>query len=756
MFLWKGVSASGNNFGNGMSKILIKKLGQLKPFHILLIAVVLSEIFTAVLNSINSILWWNRIDLDLLIIGSIDALFVSTVVTRILVPILKYTLNLEEITMQLQDEIGKRIRTEEALKKSREQIRLLLDSTAEAIYGVDMHGDCTFVNSACCRILGYEDDRGLLGKNMHELIHYKHQDGSDYPKEKCRIYATFREGRESHVTNEVFLRSDGSSFPVEYRSYPIKDKESVIGAVVTFLDISERRITERKLRESEERYHTLFDNANDMIQSVSSDGHFIFVNPSWLRTMNYTWEELQGITIFDLLHPDCRLHCDAAFRRVMSGEAITNVEAIFLTKDGKQVIVEGNVSPRFIRGSVVGSQGIFHNITARRKAEEEQEKLRSQLIQAQKMEAVGQLAGGIAHDFNNILTVITTYGHLLKMSLKDGEALQSYTNHILESSEKAANLVKSLLAFSRTQIMNPMPVTLNAIINNMQKFLTRVIGEDIEFATVLSEEDLRVLADRYQIEQALMNLVTNAKDAMPEGGQLTIKTESAMIEDTFIRTHGYGKEGKYGVISVTDTGIGMNEQTQQKIFEPFFTTKQVGQGTGLGLSMLYGIIKQHAGYIEVISNVKKGTTFRIYLPLIESEAGETKPDSRNVPQGGHETILLAEDSKAVRESTKAILEEFGYSVIEAIDGEDAVQKFSANRDEIQLLLFDVIMPKQNGKDAYEEIKKVKTDIRVLFLSGYPTNAINKKGIIGEGLPLLLKPVSPSALLDKIREVLQPK
>ena len=736
-----------------MPNILIKKLGRLKPFHILLISVFLSEIFTAVLNSINSIIWLNRIDSDLLFIGSIDALVVSSVVTILVVPLIKYTVNLEEITVRLHDEIGKRIQTEEALTKSREQIRLLLDSTAEAIYGVDLQGNCTFVNAACVRILGYEDDNGLIGKDIHGLIHHKYPDGSDYPKEKCRLCDTFRDGKEVHVTDEVFLRADGSSFPVEYRSYPIRDQGSIVGAVVTFLDISERRLAERKLQESEERYHTLFDNANDMIQSVSPDGHFIFVNPSWLRTMGYTPEELEDITIFDVLHQDCRIHCNEAFRRVMSGEPLNNIEAIFVTKNGNQVIVEGNVTPRIIKRTVVGSQGIFHNITARRKAEGEKEKLRAQLIQAQKMEAVGQLAGGIAHDFNNILTVITTYGHLLKMGLKENDTLRAHIEHILESSDKAASLTQSLLAFSRTQVMNPLPVNLNEIIKNMQKFLTRVIGEDIEFVTVLSGQQLTVMADRYQIEQSLMNLVTNAKDAMPEGGKLTVQTGKAEIDDAFIREHGYGQEGTYAVITVTDTGGGMNEQTQQKIFEPFFTTKTVGKGTGLGLSMVYGIIKQHSGYIDVFSDINRGTTFRIYLPAIQSESSETAPYAQAAPQGGNETILLAEDSREVRESTKTILEEFGYTVIDATDGEDAVRKFAAGKDKIALLLFDVIMPKKNGREAYEEIRKEKPDIKVLFLSGYPSDAINKRGITGEGLTLMLKPVSPSALLEKIREVI---
>jgi len=238
---------------------------------------------------------------------------------------------------------------------------------------------------------------------------------------------------------------------------------------------------------------------------------------------------------------------------------------------------------------------------------------------------------------------------------------------------------------------------------------------------------------------------------------LTVKTEPKDIDDSFIRMHGYGKEGKYTVITVTDTGIGMNEQTQQRIFEPFFTTKKVGQGTGLGLSMVYGIIKQHAGYIDVFSNIQRGTTFAIYLPVIQSEIDEMNPDlTPTFPPGGNETILLAEDNREVRESTKTILEEFGYTVIEVSNGEDAVRKFAVNSDEIQLLLFDVIMPKKSGKDAYEEIKKVKPDIKVLFLSGYAADAMNKKGIIGEGLTLMLKPVSPTALLEKIREVLQVK
>jgi len=392
-------------------------------------------------------------------------------------------------------------------------------------------------------------------------------------------------------------------------------------------------------------------------------------------------------------------------------------------------------------------------IIVRKQGEDEKEKLNSQLLQAQKMEAIGQLAGGIAHDFNNILTAMIGYAHIIKMKMKEDDPLRNYADQILSLSDKAANLTQSLLSFSRKRIMNPEPVTLNEVIKRIDHLLSRIIGEDIKLQTVLSEEDLIVMADSGQIEQVLMNLATNARDAMPKGGLLTIVTETLDIDEEFIKEHGFGKEGEYALISLTDTGAGMDRETREKIFEPFFTTKEVGKGTGLGLSMVYGIIKQHEGYINVYSEPGRGTTFRIYLPLIEAKVEEIKPEVIEPVERGTETVLLAEDEDAIREFIKKLLGEYGYKVITAASGQEAINEFKAHKDKIQLALLDVIMPNKNGKEAYEEIKKIRPDIKVLFMSGYPADIIHKHDIIEKGFAYIEKPASPTKLLRKIREVL---
>ncbi len=392
-------------------------------------------------------------------------------------------------------------------------------------------------------------------------------------------------------------------------------------------------------------------------------------------------------------------------------------------------------------------------IIVRKQVENEKEKLHHQLLQAQKMEAVGQLAGGIAHDFNNILTAIISYGSLLKMKMKEDDPLSSYADHILSSSEKAANLTQSLLAFSRKQIVNKKSVDINGIIRKSENLLVRIISEDIELKTVLTEGDLTAMADPLQIEQIFMNLATNARDAMPHGGKLEIETKIVDLDETFVKTHGYGKIGRYALISVSDTGIGMDERIRDKIFEPFFTTKEVGKGTGLGLSIVYGIIKQHGGYIGVYGEPEKGTTFNIYLPLIRTEAEEAQPKVVDIIKRGIETILLADDNSEVRAGAKAMLEEFGYKIIEATDGEDAIVKFKRYKDRIKLVILDVIMPKKNGKEAYKEIRRISPDIKVIFTSGYTADIIQQKGILSEGSGFVHKPITPQVLLNKVREIL---
>ncbi len=470
-----------------------------------------------------------------------------------------------------------------------------------------------------------------------------------------------------------------------------------------------------------------------------------------MELLGFSREEIIGKTLWELgLFKDIVANKDN-FLALQQKEYMRYEDLPLKTSFGRKIDVEF-VSNVYLVDQHKIIQCNIRDLTERKQAEAEQQKLREQLIQAQKMEAVGQLAGGIAHDFNNILTAMIGYGHLLKMKLKEDDPLRTFADHILSLSDRAANLTQSLLAFSRKQVMNPKPVNLNEIIRAVEKLLLRIIGEDIRIQTSFAEKDTIVMADHVQVEQVLMNLATNARDAMPKGGQLTISTDAIDIDPEFIREHGFGKEGMYALILVTDTGVGMDRETREKIFEPFFTTKEVGKGTGLGLAMVYGIIKQHEGYINVYSEPGKGTTFRIYLPLIQAKAEEIRPEVMQLLKTGTETILLAEDETEVREFTTELLNEYGYEVIEAVDGEDALNKFYIYKDKIQLVLLDVIMPNLNGREVYEKIKQASPDMKVLFTSGYPADHIN--GIIEKGSEFILKPVSPTKLLTKIREVLE--
>jgi signal transduction histidine kinase len=417
-------------------------------------------------------------------------------------------------------------------------------------------------------------------------------------------------------------------------------------------------------------------------------------------------------------------------------------------RKGRHVWLETRAVPfRNKKNEIIALLGITRDITGRRKLEE-------QLRQSQKMESIGTLAGGVAHDFNNILTAISGYGHLALMKMTPGDPNRMNIQQILESADRAAHLTRDLLLFSRKQPIDRKPVDLNEGIQRLSKFLARVIGEDIAFKTTLSGGAIPVLADAYQIDQVLMNLATNARDAMPKGGAFTITTEQVWLNESFTFSRGLGMSGKYAVISVSDTGQGMDEETRQRVFEPFFTTKEVGKGTGLGLSVVYGIVQQHDGQVTVYSEPGHGTTFRIYLPINETNiSAEPAAVAEEPPVGGTETILLAEDDKTVREMTLLMLEDFGYAVVTAVDGEDAVKQFGENKDRVELLLFDLIMPGKSGKDAYDEIRLIRPDIKVIFASGYDPDMVRQKALLEQHVPVVYKPVPMATLLKTIRAVL---
>jgi signal transduction histidine kinase len=375
--------------------------------------------------------------------------------------------------------------------------------------------------------------------------------------------------------------------------------------------------------------------------------------------------------------------------------------------------------------------------------------------QAQKMEAIGQLAGGVAHDFNNILQAILGYSHLILAKAKDNEQIEHYVEEIIKASKRAADLTRGLLAFSRKQEVTLAVIDISEVLKSNEAFLRRLIREDIELKLSCSEEPLTVLADRGQIEQVFMNLVTNGRDAMPNGGRLSIETRLVTLAQDFIEAHGYGTAGIYSSCSVTDSGFGMDNETQSHMFEPFFTTKEQGEGTGLGLSMAYGIVKKHDGFITVYSEPGTGTIFTIYLPLVQASASAGKIGVRDaVPlRGGTETILVGEDDAALRRLSKNVLRHYGYQVIEAVNGQDVVDRFVEFGESIDLVILDAIMPKKNGKLACDEMRIMRPDLCVIFVSGYTKDIFAESNVFDDNSVFIQKPVPPDVLLAKVRELL---
>lgn len=628
----------------------------------------------------------------------------------------------------------------EMSRDEKAKVEAIIDAIGDGLSIQDIHFRILYQNRIAKEMFG---DR--VGEYCYR-IYEKREDVCPL----CPLAMTFEDGK----IHRVERRNPSRTLQVEITTSPIRDSSGKITAGIEVArDITARKIAEKMLKESEERYRDLFENAHDMIQSVDCAGRFIFVNTSWFRTLGYSRDDIRTITLFDILHPDSKDHCAEIFKTVMSGQAVNNIEAIFVAKDGRNIHVEGNVSVRIADGRVIATQGIFRDITERKKAEDEKGKLELQLRHAQKVEAIGTLTSGIAHEFNNILTTIIGYGELLQEGMDKSDPLRTYVDVVVGSAMKAATLTHGLLAYSRKQIINLRPVRINDVVGDVGRLLSRLIGEHIELKNVLAAEDIIVMADPGQIEQVLMNLATNARDAMPEGGDLSIETGCRTLDGESREGNGRVKPGKYAFIGVTDTGTGIDEKTQERIFEPFFTTKETGKGTGLGLAVAYGIIKQHKGYINVSSEPGRGTTFRIYLPVMELDIEESHDVVTASMRRGSETILVAEDDRTVRELVQEILDRCGYKVIAAENGEEAVNMFKENVDGIHLLLFDVMMPKKNGREAYQEIKRIKSDIKAVFFSGYKTDPVLNGPIVDEGQSLMLKPIQKNDLAERIRAIL---
>ncbi len=609
--------------------------------------------------------------------------------------------------------------------KNREN--LLLDSITEGVCWLDKKGDIVFANRSAKFILGYSEDDKLLGENFHKLVHKDERE----PKEKCAVEITLKNGTCNFFRNEYFVRKDGKRIPVAVFTSPIIEKDKITGAVVTFIDLTH----EVKQREEIEKYKTIIEQASVIIVITDKDGNIQYVNPTFEKITGYSKSEVLGKNPRILksgVHP--KSFYENLWNTILSGK-MWEGEFVNKKKDGAFYYEEANIFPiRNREGKITNFVGIKKDITKSKMLEE-------QLFQAQKMEAIGRLTGSIAHDFNNILTIISGYAEMLQKNLPS-----KHTEKILEAVERAKDLINKLLAFSRKQEINPKPINIVNEIKSLEKMIRRLIPEDIELKFNYSEENLVVFMDPTQIEQILINLIVNSRDALYEKKD----EENKKIEVNVKKV-----ENKV-LIEVKDNGIGIPKSIQNRIFEPFFTTKKPGIGTGLGLSTVYGIVLQNKGEIKFKSEVGKGTSFFIYLPLFSkdkiNDEKQNKEVLENLPKG-KEKVLVVEDEKEIKEILNEMLTSLGYKVSLASNGQEALETLEKNNYDFDLIISDIIMPEMDGYELYSKIQSLKPSVKFIFTTGYSDEALKELGVKLKKINFLKKPFTLKELSLKIREVL---
>lgn len=639
------------------------------------------------------------------------------------------------------------------LKTSKESFRLLLDSTAEAIYGLDRAGICTFANRSCVQILGYNSDTEILGKNMHDLTHHSRADRSPYPVEECKIYEAFRKGESIHVDDEVLWYADGTSFPAEYWSYPIIHDDQIIGAVVTFLDITERKQAQKAILESEEKHRLIFQSSRDAIMTLAP--------PSW----HFTSGNIATIEMFG-----AQDEVDFVYRAPWEYSPPSQSDGRPSDEKAKEMIeiamregshsfewqhkrINGKEFPatvlltRFEFAGQVLLQATVRDIS-------EQEKLKNQLLQAQKLESIGRLAGGVAHDYNNALSVIIGFTELSMDDVNPADPMRTNLDEILKAAMRATDITRQLLAFARKQTISPKVLDLNENVEGMLKMLRRLIGEDIDLAWLPGAGLWPVKIDPSQIDQILANLCVNARDAIAGVGKVTIETENITLDEAYCADQIGFVPGEFVLIALSDNGCGMEKDILDKIFEPFFTTKDVNKGTGLGLATVYGIAKQNNGFINVYSEPGQGTTIKIYFPRHEGEAVEIQKEGKvEIPQGNGETILLVEDDPSLLSLARQILDGLGYTVLIAGSPKKAINIAKDHTGGIHLLITDVIMPEMDGRELADQLLSLYPDLKQMFMSGYTANIIVHHGVLDEGMHFIQKPFSKRNLAVKVRMAL---
>ena len=643
-----------------------------------------------------------------------------------------------------------RKQSEEALKESEEKVRTMSVFAKDAIIMIDDEENISFWNEAAEKTFGYSSQEAM-GNKCHKLI--APQRYHTAITEGLRKFKNTGQGPAVRKTLELeAIRKDGIEFPIELSisATKLKGKWNALGIV---RDITERKLAEEALRAEKEKFRILVEESPLGISIIGKDGDYQYVNPKLVEMFGYTLKDIPtGWEWFRHAYPDPKYRDQVIstwitdIKEAKVGESRPRIFSV-TCKDGSKKVSQ------FIPVTMeTGDQIVVYEDTT------EHEKLAAQLRQAQKMEAVGRLAGGVAHDFNNLLTTIIGNAEFALGDISKDSSTHENIAEIINSAYRAASLTRQLLAFSRKQILEPKVLNLNTVITDLKKMLRRLIGEDVNLETVFEPELMRVEIDSGQLEQVIMNLVINARDAMPQGGKITIETANVYLDEDYARSHGVEiKPGAHIMLSISDTGMGMDEETQSHIFEPFFTTKKEGKGTGLGLSTVYGIIKQTGGFIWVYSEPGQGTIFKIYLPGVEREAEPVKRETTPLVElKGSDTVLLVEDDDSLRNLVRRVLKRYGYNVLAAKNGEDALRVSEEHEGPINLMITDVVMPGMDGRELSTRLQPYRPELKILYMSGYTDNTIVERGVLAPGINFIEKPFSPESLALKIRKLLDVK
>jgi PAS domain S-box-containing protein len=635
-------------------------------------------------------------------------------------------------------DLTERKEAERGRRDAERRSQRIVESAMVGMWMIDVEGRTTFMNARMAAI---------LGMNLAEAARTPIAEFF-FPEDRPAMGERLAQ-RGAGLANAYEIkvrRADGSVGLLAIEASAMYDAqgryEGVLGIVS---DITERRRIEEALRASEVRYRLMFDNSPlaKWMYDVATL-RFLDVNVEMVRDLGYSRDEFLAMTIKDIHPPD---NAPALLEAERHADVTPGFGIWSLRKKGGEIIQVEITKHTFMLGERRCRLAVGRDVTERLRLEE-------QLRQSQKMEAVGKLAGGVAHDFNNVLSVILSYADMLLEDMKPGEPMHDDMQEIRTAGKRAADLTRQLLMFSRQQVLAPKVLDLNEVLTSMDKMLQRILGADVDLVSRPTKPLGRVRVDPSSVEQVIMNLVVNARDAMPTGGKLTMETDNVVLDEAYAQAHLGVKPGPHVMLAVTDTGTGIDSATLSRIFEPFFTTKEQGKGTGLGLSTVFGVVQQSGGSVWVYSEVGKGTTFKVYLPRVDAPVESMVPAEVRTPLRGSETILLVEDDDQVRAVARGILLKNGYEVIEARNAGEALLHSEQHKSTIHLLLSDVVMPQMSGPELAKRLAKVRPDMKVLCMSGYTDDSIVRHGVLEAHIAYLQKPITPDTLATKVREVLE--